>query len=131
MTSFSCVSGTFSDCAGTHWPKVHDSYDPPTTFSPTLTQAIPSRFNPLRHVFTLARSFSVTQVPIIRLLAPSESPSSAAFLASEVLSSTGGDQLSEACAVLIGQIGKLKRVSQGWEDKAAFLEFYGMKTSVQ
>ncbi|PSS37312.1 hypothetical protein PHLCEN_2v789 [Hermanssonia centrifuga] len=58
----------------------------------------------------------------IRLLAPSESPSSGSFLASEF--SSGNDVLSEASAGLIAQIGKMKRVGMGWEDKAAFLEFY-------
>ncbi len=40
--------------------------------------------------------------------------------------SSGGveDVLSEACAALIAQIGKMKRIGMGWEDKAAFLEFY-------
>ncbi|KZS97783.1 hypothetical protein SISNIDRAFT_546835 [Sistotremastrum niveocremeum HHB9708] len=98
-------------------------YDPPTNFSPTLTLSIPSSYNPLRHIFQLSRSFSFSQTPFIRLLAPSESPSSGAILASEFLTSSG-DQASEACAVLISQIGKLKRVSQGWEDKISFLEFY-------
>lgn len=37
------------------------------------------------------------------------------------------DMLSEACASLIAQIGKMKRVGMGWEDKAAFLEFYRAK----
>lgn len=60
----------------------------------------------------------------IRLLAPSESPSSPTFLASDVLSGSYNDQLSEACAVLIAQLGKMKRTRMGWEDKANFLEFY-------
>lgn len=62
----------------------------------------------------------------IRLLAPSESPSSGAFLASEFTTpgSKNDDVLVEACAALIAQIGKMKRVGLGWEDKAAFLEFY-------
>lgn len=34
------------------------------------------------------------------------------------------DVLSEACAVLIAQIGKMKRTGMGWEDKVAFLDFY-------
>jgi hypothetical protein len=37
------------------------------------------------------------------------------------------DTLTEACSVLISQIGKLKRTGQGWEEKTSFLEFYEMK----
>jgi len=36
----------------------------------------------------------------------------------------GQDALSEAYAVLIAQIGKMKRTRMGWEDKVAFLDFY-------
>lgn len=81
--------------------------------------------NPLPHMFKLA----TTLVPLslsIRLLAPSESPSSGAFLASEFATSGSehDDMLADTCATLIAQIGKMKRVGMGWEDKAAFLEFY-------
>jgi len=49
-------------------------------------------------------------------------------MASEVVpASTEENQLSEVCAALIAQIGKLKRTGMGWEDKAAFLEFYQAK----
>ncbi len=77
--------------------------------------------NPLSHVFKLTTSI-VPLTMSIRLLAPSESPSSGSFLASEF--SSGNDVLSETSAGLIAQIGKMKRVGMGWEDKAAFLEFY-------
>jgi hypothetical protein len=61
----------------------------------------------------------------IRLLAPSDSPSSQLFLTSEILTeSSGEDQLAEACAALISQIGKMKRTGMGWEDKTSFLDFY-------
>ncbi|GJE84450.1 hypothetical protein PsYK624_005260 [Phanerochaete sordida] len=101
-------------------------YDPPTALTPTLSHSIPSNMlNPLPHIFQLAS----TLLPLtlsIRLLAPSESPSSGAFLASEFAApgSKNDDVLSEACAALIAQIGKMKRVGLGWEDKVAFLEFY-------
>ena len=99
-------------------------YDPPTTFSPTLSHSIPSStLNPLAHIFTLTTSFT-PQTVSIRLLAPSESPSSGAFLESEFHSGGATDVLSEACAALISKIGKMKRVGLGWEDKAAFLDFY-------
>jgi hypothetical protein len=39
----------------------------------------------------------------------------------------GDDQLSEACAKLIAQIGKLKQTAMGWENKSAFLDFYRNK----
>ncbi|CAL1701382.1 unnamed protein product [Somion occarium] len=100
-------------------------YDPPTALAPTLSQSIPSStLNPLMHIFKLTTSFLPLTLSI-RLLAPSESPSSGSFLLSDFL--TGGhyeDPLSECCAALIAQIGKFKRTGLGWEDKAAFLEFY-------
>lgn len=37
------------------------------------------------------------------------------------------NELTEACAALIAQLGKMKRVGMGWEDKAAFLELYRQK----
>jgi hypothetical protein len=65
------------------------------------------------------------QTVSIRLLAPSESPSSQLFMVSEIPPHINGqDVLSEACAVLIAQIGKMKRTGMGWEDKIAFLQFY-------
>jgi len=105
-------------------------YDPPTDLVPTLTQPIPSSIlNPLPHVFTLATSLSLPQITI-RLLAPSESPGSQLFVASEVLSDyMGDDMLTEASAALIAHMGKLKRTSLGWEDKGRFLEFYRGKKS--
>ncbi|EIW61276.1 uncharacterized protein TRAVEDRAFT_142873 [Trametes versicolor FP-101664 SS1] len=100
-------------------------YDPPTTFAPTVSHSIASGFlNPLAHVFRLANSLAPLTVSI-RLLAPSESPSSGSFLLSEFL--TGGtypDPLAESCAALMAQIGRVKRVSLGWEDKVAFLKLY-------
>ena len=74
--------------------------------APTLSHSIPSAtLNPLSHVFKLAS----TLLPLtlsIRLLAPSEAPSSGAFLASEFATpgSKNDDVLSEACAALIAQI---------------------------
>ena len=65
----------------------------------------------------------------IRLLAPSESPSSASFLASDYVSGLRNEGvLTECCASLIAQIGKMKRVGLGWEDKVAFMEFYKGKS---
>ena len=102
-----------------------DSYDPPTAFAPTLSHSIPSRFaNPIPHVFKLASSLAPLTLSI-RLLSPAESPSSGSFLLSEFL--TGGtysDELAECCAALMSQIGRVKRVGLGWEDKAAFLNLY-------
>lgn len=61
----------------------------------------------------------------IRLLAPSESPSSGAFLASDVLGGGNGSAtLEEACAMLIAGLGRMKRTAYGWEEKESFLEFY-------
>ncbi|KAK0230821.1 hypothetical protein IW262DRAFT_1340683 [Armillaria fumosa] len=99
-------------------------YDTPTILSSTLSHSVPARsVNPLSQVFNAATSITPPSVSI-RLLAPSESPSSPTFLASDVLIGSYNDQLSEACAVLIAQLGKMKRTGMGWEDKANFLEFY-------
>ncbi|GLB33708.1 hypothetical protein LshimejAT787_0105920 [Lyophyllum shimeji] len=101
-------------------------YDPPTTMAPTLTLPIPSTsLNPLPHLFSLATSVSAPTISI-RLLVPSESPSSQLFIVSEILTDfpDDDDQLAEVCATLIAQIGKMKRTGMGWEDKASFLDFY-------
>ena len=104
-------------------------YDPPTSLSPTLTWAIPSTFlNPLPHIFTVASSITLPAISI-RLLAPSDSPSSPLFIVSEIIkdSNPADDQLAEVCATLIAQIGKMKRTGMGWEDKVGFLKFYREK----
>jgi len=103
-------------------------YDPPTTMKPTLTHSIAGdTLNPLSHAFSLCTALS-SQTMSVRLLAPSESPSSQLFMVNEVITGvTGEDQLSEACASLIAQIGKMKRTGMGWEDKAALLELYQTK----
>lgn len=74
-------------------------------------------------MFTVASSLTLPAVSI-RLLNPSESPSSPLFTVSEITTDTEEDQLTEVCAVLIAQIGKMKRMSLGWEDKTSFLKFY-------
>ncbi|THH11504.1 hypothetical protein EW145_g637 [Phellinidium pouzarii] len=102
--------------------------DPPTALSPTLSIPIPSSrqvFNPIPHIFSVSSSI-MPHTLSVRLLAPSQSPSSASFLISEVLSgNTGGDDVfSEVCATLMTELGRLKRTGMGWEDKTMFLEFY-------
>ncbi|KAF8489121.1 hypothetical protein JB92DRAFT_2820141 [Gautieria morchelliformis] len=109
-------------------------YDPPTLYTPTLTCSIPSysAFNPLAHLFHVASSLSLAlpQSLSIRLLYPAESPSSGSFLASDILAAGGyKDDLTEACSVLIGQLGKMRITGQAWEDKFAFLEFYRAKAN--
>ncbi|KAF7355227.1 hypothetical protein MSAN_01438600 [Mycena sanguinolenta] len=101
-------------------------YDPPTRFAATLAHSIPTALNPLSHVFSVATSLA-PQAVSIRLLAPSESPGSQVFLASEALSGNETDQLAGACAALIAQIGKMKRTGMGWEDKVSFLQFFHLK----
>ncbi|KAJ7699989.1 hypothetical protein B0H17DRAFT_1158026 [Mycena rosella] len=102
-------------------------YDPPTRFAATLAHTIPTSLNPLSHVFSVATSLA-PQAVSIRLLAPSESPSSQLFLASEVLTgSNQADPLADACAALIAQIGKTKRTGMGWEDKLSFLDLFHTK----
>ena len=64
----------------------------------------------------------------IRLLPPSESPSSRTFLSEDIVASGGMKNfLTEACAMLTAQVGKLKRTGQGWEEKTSFLSFYDSK----
>ncbi|KAJ6515994.1 hypothetical protein C8R45DRAFT_958323 [Mycena sanguinolenta] len=101
-------------------------YDPPTRFAATLAHSIPTALNPLSHVFSVATSLA-PQAVSIRLLAPSESPGSQVFLASDVLTGNETDQLADACAALIAQIGKMKRTGMGWEDKVSFLQFFHLK----
>ncbi|KAJ7499014.1 hypothetical protein FB451DRAFT_1203959 [Mycena latifolia] len=102
-------------------------YDPPTRSAATLAHTIPTALNPLSHIFSIATSLA-PQAVSIRLLAPSESPSSQLFLASEVLTgSNEADPLADACAALIAQIGKMKRTRMGWEDKISFLDLFHTK----
>ena len=102
-------------------------YDPPTALSPTLSHPIPSKLNPLSHVFSLAKTFQPLTVSI-RLLPPDESPSSPSFLAGEVVpNDVGDDILAAACSGLISQLGKLKRMNLSWEDKVLFLKLYREK----
>ncbi|TFY83827.1 hypothetical protein EWM64_g190 [Hericium alpestre] len=103
-------------------------YDPPTALSPSMALSIPSSsLNPLPHLFSLASSLKPL-VLSVRLLAPSDGPSSPTFIASEVISGEiSDDTLSAVSAGLIAQLGKFKRVTLGWEDKAFFLEFYHQK----
>jgi hypothetical protein len=64
----------------------------------------------------------------VRLLPLAESPSSPAFMASEVVSSdVGDDTLAAACSGLISQLGKMKKMNLGWEDKVLFLKLYREK----
>jgi hypothetical protein len=112
---------------------LYPRYDPPTLYTPTLTCSIPSTsaLNPLPHIFQVASSLSpaLPQSLSFRLLNPAESPSSGSFLASDVLVGGGQkDELAEASAVLIAQLGKMRITGQAWEDKVAFLEFYRGKT---
>jgi len=104
-------------------------YDPPSVLKPTCTHSIPSQYlNPFLAFFSIASSVSASNVVSIRLLAQSESPSSSAFVTSDYVTSEVADELAEACAALIANLGKIKRTGQGWEDKAAFLAFYREKS---
>ncbi|KAG9002032.1 hypothetical protein FRB94_004124 [Tulasnella sp. JGI-2019a] len=109
-------------------------YDPPTMTSPSLTHSVPTDLpflpNPLSHVFQLLSSPTLARSLTIRLLAPSDSPSSASFMASEYYTPGSKDQLGEAISKLMEFLGKFKRTSVlGWEDKASFLTFYRSKTA--
>ncbi|KAF8484950.1 hypothetical protein DFH94DRAFT_717254 [Russula ochroleuca] len=102
-------------------------YDPPTHLSPTLSHSITSSLNPLPHVFSLAKTLQPLTMSV-RLLPPAELPSSPSFLASEVVSNdVGEDTLTAACSGLISQLGKMKKMNLGWEDKVFFLKLYREK----
>ncbi|PVG03592.1 hypothetical protein CPB86DRAFT_375744 [Serendipita vermifera] len=100
-------------------------YDSPTHWNPTATRSIPSPVplpEPLVQLFTIPFEPSPLS---IRLLPLSESPSSGSFLSSDIFSAGGvRDTLTEACSVLISQLGKIKRTNQGWEEKTSFLGFF-------
>ncbi|TFK55768.1 hypothetical protein OE88DRAFT_1710117 [Heliocybe sulcata] len=91
-------------------------YDPPTGISPSLAHPMPSSpafLNPLSHLFSVCTAL-IPLTMSIRLVAksslePSDSPA--------------GGSMAEA-EEAIASIGKIKRMGMGWEDKAAFLEFY-------
>ncbi|VDC02560.1 unnamed protein product [Peniophora sp. CBMAI 1063] len=101
--------------------------DPPTALAPTISHSIPTSANPLTHVFSLASSLAPLSLSV-RFLAPSDSPSSGSFMPSEIVGSdVGEDVLAASCQGLIMQLGKLKKLSFGWEDKAAFVDFYNQK----
>jgi hypothetical protein len=105
-------------------------YDPPTALAPTPTYPIPaSVLSPLPHAFALSRSLAPIQISV-RLLPPSESPNTPGVVISEIIPPHRVGEpgaVEEACATLIAGLGKMKRVGAGWEDKVAFLEFYGSK----
>jgi len=48
-------------------------------------------------------------------------------LASEIIHQPTTDEVSEACAFFLSQMGRFKRVQQGWENKAKLLELYQAK----
>jgi hypothetical protein len=102
-----------------------DRYDPPTSFTPSCACSIPSTpLNPLPHIFKLACSLSSPKI-IIRLLDPTESPGSPSFSYADFESTLSyADQLSDCCAYLISQVGRMKQLGLGWEDKTNFLAFY-------
>ncbi|KAG8820393.1 hypothetical protein FRC17_010169, partial [Serendipita sp. 399] len=99
-------------------------FDSPTHWQPSPTCSIPSSLpiplpQPLIHILTIPLEPSRLT---IRLLPPSESPSTGTFLQSDILAAGGMKAtLTEACAVLVSQLGKLKRTGQGWEEKTSFL----------
>ncbi|KAL1736047.1 hypothetical protein EV714DRAFT_267582 [Schizophyllum commune] len=132
LLRFADVFGRTTTPKGCHVFVMCTRCDPPTAWTPTPSLSIPSTtLNPLAHVFILCTTL-IPPTLSIRLLSMAELPSTGTFIASEVLGANspalGSDgQLTEVCATLIAQIGKMKRVGLGWEDKLAFLEFYRSK----
>jgi len=104
--------------------------DPPTPLSPSLTLSIPSFDSPIpgliSHLFRIS-TFLAPRSISIRLLPPSESPSSATFMVSEVIGGINAALadhkiLRDSCEILIAGMGKMKRTQLTWEDKGALLE---------
>lgn len=63
----------------------------------------------------------------MRLLDPSESPTSGSYQADATAGTRGAggeDALVEAVGGLISSLSRLKRTGLGWEDKEVFLEMY-------
>lgn len=78
-------------------------------------------------MFTLAASILPYNLTV-RLLAQSDGPSSEAFMVSNSLTGEPRESLSEVCAMLVGEIGRMKQVGLGWEDKARFIDLYNHKS---
>ena len=107
--------------------------DAPTQFSPTSSCSVPCRlsiFNPLPRMFRLSSSLLPHNFTI-RLLAPSDGSSILnGFAGSQPDRSPGAsaDNVTEAYATMVGEVGRIKRVGFGWEDKEDFLNLYRAKT---
>ncbi|EJU06436.1 hypothetical protein DACRYDRAFT_113146 [Dacryopinax primogenitus] len=95
--------------------------EPPTNFQPSLALSTPTSLRTV--LLTLLSSLSLQPVHL-RLLNPAESPSSQTFVVSQYVTPGMRDPLSECCAALIAQVGRMRRTGMGWEDKVGFLEFY-------
>lgn len=105
-------------------------YDPPTPMSQSLTLSIAPLDspvpNPMSHLFHISTSLLPRSISI-RLLPPSESPSSATFMVSDIIGGTNAvladnEILRDSCEVLIAGMGKMKRTQLAWEDKGTLLE---------
>ena len=82
--------------------------------------------SPISHLFRISTALAPQSISI-RLLPPAESPSSATFMASEVIGGTNAaladhEMLRDCCEILIAGMGKAKRTQLTWEDKCALLE---------
>lgn len=102
----------------------------PTPWTPTATHSAPNTIlNPLLHVATTLCQSLIPRTLTVRILHPHNAPSSGAFLPSETLdlttATTGEDRnvLGDCCAVLLRQLGRVKSVGMGWEEKDGFLTF--------
>ena len=124
--SLSCVLGVCCLAEKVYLLTFGNRIDPPTSLSPTISLSIPSSsFNPIPHLFSISSSLLPHTISI-RLLAPSDSPSSDSFNIEEIISGTkrGDDAFTEACSILMSEIGRMKRTGMGWEEKSMFLDFY-------
>ncbi|KZT50110.1 hypothetical protein CALCODRAFT_488947 [Calocera cornea HHB12733] len=97
-------------------------YEAPTNLRPTLTQPTPATLP--RTLLPLLASLH-PQAVHLRQLNPAESPSAQTFLASSYVTEAARDPLAECAAALVAQLGRMRRTGLGWEDKVAFLEFWG------
>jgi hypothetical protein len=101
-------------------------YEPPSPSTPSLSHSIPAGLpiffpNPMPHFLSVLFSLATSSQASIKLLAPADSPSSPLFPFGEYLLNASPAPTGELAAQLIAQIGKMKRVGLGWEDKVTLL----------
>ncbi|CAO1618263.1 unnamed protein product [Sympodiomycopsis kandeliae] len=103
-------------------------HEPPSTINTSTTYSTPSsRLNPLSHLWQLCSSLSFSKGFTVRLLDPTESPTSSNYTAdanAAIAAKGAEDALAEAVGNLISGLSRLRRTGLGWQDKEVFLELF-------